>query len=72
LTQGNSRAQLLAIRIDVVKALYAAVMTKLKDLVDGLIERRHRNGHPNPKQLDRWANEGGALPPELREDPESR
>jgi hypothetical protein len=47
-------------------------MGKLKDLVEGVLERRQRDTHPEPKQLDRWVNEGGALPPEVPEDPESR
>ncbi|MCB0949162.1 MAG: hypothetical protein KDB44_07770 [Mycobacterium sp.] len=47
-------------------------MGKLKDLMDGVLERRRRNPEPKPKQLDRWADEGGALPPESHDEPETR
>lgn len=47
-------------------------MGKLKDVVEGVLKRRPRSTDPKPKQLDRWADEGGALPPDLHEDPETR
>ncbi|MEE2057360.1 hypothetical protein [Rhodococcus artemisiae] len=47
-------------------------MGKFKDAVNGILKRRKRNPDPEPKQLDRWANEGGALPPTPRGDSESR
>ncbi|AHH16705.1 hypothetical protein NONO_c19050 [Nocardia nova SH22a] len=39
-------------------------MGKIKDAMDRLhLGRRRHAPDPEPKQLDRWANEGGALPP---------
>ncbi|WP_186629451.1 hypothetical protein [Rhodococcus sp. BP22] len=47
-------------------------MGKFKDAVEGLFKRKKAIPDPAPKQLDRWADEGGALPPEPPRDPGTR
>ncbi len=51
---------------------YASAMGKFKDAVEGLFKRKKAIPDPAPKQLDRWADEGGALPPEPPRDPGTR
>ena len=38
-------------------------MGRVRDVMDRLHLTRRKLPDPEPKQLDRWANEGGALPP---------
>lgn len=54
------------------RSRYASAMGKLKNAVEGLFKRKKAIPEPAPKQLDRWADEGGALPPEPPRDPGTR
>ncbi|QCB52027.1 hypothetical protein E5720_16170 [Rhodococcus sp. PAMC28707] len=51
---------------------YASAMGKFKNAVEGLFKRKKAIPGPAPKQLDRWADEGGALPPQPPRDPGTR
>ncbi|MDJ0362704.1 hypothetical protein [Rhodococcus sp. H29-C3] len=47
-------------------------MGKLKNAVEGLFKRKKTIPEPAAKQLDRWADEGGTLPPEPPRAPGTR